>query len=64
MLMMNTLTDQKSKSLSWCREIADFFEGFRQNFDLSLKEMKIRFAGEADADVGGPFKEFLALCMK
>ena len=37
---------------------------FRQNFDLSAQEIRVRFAGEAAADVGGPFREFLTLSMQ
>ena len=35
-----------------------------QKFNLKEHDLKIRFAGEVAADVGGPFREFLTLCMK
>ena len=37
---------------------------FKQNFDLASDEIKVRFAGEAATDDGGPLKEFLTLSMK
>ena len=37
---------------------------FRQNFDLAQHDIVVRFAGEAGADVGGPLREFLVLCMR
>jgi len=37
---------------------------FKQNFDLAWDEIKVRFAGEAATDDGGPLKEFLTLSMK
>ena len=37
---------------------------FRQNFDLTQHDIVVRFAGEAGADVGGPLREFLVLCIR
>ena len=37
---------------------------FRQKFDLSKVSLKVRFAGEAAKDLGGPIREFLTLCMR
>ena len=37
---------------------------FHQNFDLIQHLVVVRFAGETGADVGGPLREFLVLCMR
>ena len=37
---------------------------FAQKFDLSKEEIKIKFAGEAAADNGGPFQECLCRFME
>lgn len=36
----------------------------KQNFNLEKHQISVRFAGEAAADAGGPYREFLTLCMK
>ena len=36
----------------------------KQSFDLVQHNLNIRFAGEAAADQGGPYREFLTLAMK
>ena len=47
------------------RDLSRFWEViFKQSFDLSKQKIKIRFAGEPGADAGGPYREFLTLCMK
>ena len=37
---------------------------FQQNFNFKTDNIKVRFAGEAGADLGGPLREFLTLCMR
>lgn len=37
---------------------------FRQKFDLSKEELRVRFAGESASDHGGPQREFLTLSMQ
>ena len=47
------------------RDISKFWTLiFKQKFDVVNDTLVIRFAGEAAADAGGPFNEFLTLCMK
>ena len=48
---------QKDPSLFWAILL-------RQNFDLTQHDIVVRFAGEAGADVGGPLREFVVLCMR
>lgn len=36
----------------------------RQDFDLSKHLLNVRFAGESAADDGGPYVQFLTLCMR
>jgi len=48
---------QRDKTLFW-----DII--FRQQFDIARHDIRVRFAGEAAADEGGPLCEFLTLCMK
>lgn len=56
---------KKSKTVLAQRDTRYFWNIlFRQNFDLASEDVKVRFAGEAAADDGGPLKEFLTLSMK
>ena len=58
-------TNKKLKHVIFQRDPSLFWAILlRQNFDLTQHDIVVRFAGEAGADVGGPLREFLVLCMR
>lgn len=58
-------TEKILKNVIVQRDLAKFWGVLLlQNFDLKRHILNIRFAGEAAADVGGPYREFLTSCMK
>ena len=57
--------DKKDKKIIAQRASTRFWTVlFRQVFDLVQHNISVRFSGELGADEGGPYREFLRLCME